>query len=192
VGLAPGSAPAVTVLVSVPQSSAGAERPVVLAGAAEPVSALVPAPASIMVVASAAPRTGNPAEGRARPDGPDRGDRSVDQLLAAGLADLPALDTAPAASRPTSGPGWVMSVPASAGGDGTSLMSFTGLGLGDGALDAGSDGLADPGLTVSTRALAAAALLTTYVGLRATRRRDTKKRDAQVQVLDGALNELYG
>jgi hypothetical protein len=86
-----------------------------------------------------------------------------------------------------------MSVPASAGGDGASLTTLTGLGLGDGALDVGSDGLADPGLTTGTRALAVAALLTTYVGLRATRERDQKRAGQdRLRTSDGALRELYG
>jgi hypothetical protein len=189
VSLVPGSAPVVTVLVAVPQSSAGADGSIVLAGEAGP----VPAPALIQAVASAAGRIVVPAPGRALADGTDRGDRGLDQLLAACLADLPALDTAPPASRPPAGPGWVMSIPASAGGDGASLTTFTGLGLGDGALDVGSDGLADPGLTTGTRMLAVAALLTTYVGLRATRERDTKRTGrGRLPVWDGALNELYG
>jgi hypothetical protein len=131
--------------------------------------------------------------GRAIPDGTGHGDRSLDQFLAARLTDLPELDTAPFSSGLTSGPGWVMSAHSSAGGDGASLTSLTGLGLGDATLDVGSNGPAEPGLTVSTRALAAAALLTTYVGLRAMRERD-KKRTGQVRppICDGTLLEVNG
>jgi hypothetical protein len=86
-----------------------------------------------------------------------------------------------------------MSIPASAGGDGASRTTLTGLGLGDGALDVGSDGLAEPGLTTGARALAVAALLTTYVGLRATRERDKKRAgQGRLPIWDGALQELYG
>jgi hypothetical protein len=86
-----------------------------------------------------------------------------------------------------------MSFPSSPGSDGTSLTGLTGLGLGDGTLDVGGDDLADPGLSLptGTKALAAAAILTTFVGLTVTRDDEKKRTAAQLQVLDGALDELY-